>query len=152
MYDPSALENTLAELGLVNQPAANEDSPVVTAMGSVSYRRVSEDDLEDMEPELFTFSQLTTEAKQPRFKRGDKIWVPDYDEQGEILDYVEAFVVGLEIYPDEVMYMLGFFDPSDNMIDTNFESVTDDEAFAERPDLEQARKRAQGKPKLSVVS
>lgn len=151
MYEVADNRTSAQALGLSVAPASNEDSPVHTALGSVSYRRVSEEDIEDMEPELFTFSQLTTEAKQPRFKRGDKIWVPDYGDNGEIEDYIEAFVVGLEIYPDEVMYMIGFFDPSDNMIDTNFESVTDDEAFAERPDLEQVRKRAQGKPKLSVV-
>lgn len=151
MYDPTALETTLSDLGFAFAPATNEDNPVFTAMGSVSYSRASEDDMEDMEPELFTFAQLTTEAKQPRFQRGDKIWVPDYNAEGEIEDYLEVFVVGLEIYPDTVMYMIGFFSSDDNMIDTNFESVDDDEAYAERPDLDIARKRAQGKPKLKVV-
>ncbi len=143
--------NTLAELQIQSQEAGNEDNPVFTAMGSVSYRQVSEDDVDEPEPELFTYAQITTEAKQPRFKMGDKVWVPEWDDDGVPVDFFEVFVVGLEIYPDSIHYMIGFFDPTDGMIDTNFESVDDEDAYAEKPDLTIAQKRAQGKPKLSVV-
>lgn len=151
MHQNAAKLGTLAELGLTHQLPANENNPAFTAMASISHHRVSEDDIEDLEPELLTFDQITKDAKAPQFKLGDAVWVPEWDDDGVPVDHYEVFIVGMEVYHDKTYYMIGFFDPSDGMIDTNFETVDDEDVFAEKPILEQAQKRAQGKPKLSVV-
>lgn len=89
---------------------------------------------EDAEPEFFSMRELTTEVVQPRFKIGDPCWVADYDENtGEPIGYLPAVVTGLEWLPDEVYYMIGFHDEEDEMINTNFETVGDDEIFVEMP-------------------
>lgn len=101
-------------------------------------RMVSEEDM-DMEDsegefEVFNMIDLTTRAVEPRFKRGDRAWTCSYDERGFIDGYLPVIIVGLELYPDEVMYMWGTYDEFEGTIHTNFEAASDEEMWAEMPE------------------
>lgn len=110
---------------------------------------------EEMEPEFFTLVQLTQEVPKPRFKIGDPCWVCDWGDDGKVEGYVAGTVTGIEWYPDEIFYMIGFLDEVDGLVTTNFESVGDDEIFHEMPHevIQPGEKEAKAKKRshLSVV-
>lgn len=86
------------------------------------------------ELEVFNMLDLTTRAMKPRFQRGDRAWVCTYDDKGFVEGYMPVIVVGLEIYPDEVMYMWGTYDEDEGTVATCFETCSDDEIWEEMPD------------------
>lgn len=106
------------------------------------------DDFDD-ELESFSMLDLTTRALKPRFNLGDPAWVVAHDETEEAWDYIPVTIVGMELYPDEVVYMIGYYDQETGMVETNFETAMDDELFIERPSGPVPIKR--GKPTLTVV-
>jgi len=124
----------------------NEDRKEILARAEAIITEIDD----NMEPEIFSMKQLTQDVIKPRFKIGDPCWVADWDEvTGEVIGYVPATVVGLEWMPDEVHYMIGFHDDYDNTVSTNFETVQDDEIFAELPD--DSKPKPKGKPVLRIV-
>lgn len=107
---------------------------------------------EDDEPEIFGMKALTHDVVKPRFKIGDACWIADFDEDnGEIIGYVPATVVGLECYPDSVHYMIGFYDEFDGTVTTNFETVDDVDIFEEMPDFEATKVKGKDRSHLKVV-
>lgn len=110
---------------------------------------VSEPDPE-AELEYFSMKMLKHDRVKPRFEIGDLAWVADYDDDDDndaIVGYLPIVVIGLEIYPDKVHYMIGF-EEDDCMISTLFENVDDDEIFAERPQTLQPHRQ---RPVLTIV-
>lgn len=117
--------------------------------GSNGVPDMSAADLSDLDVpmEQFNMVDLTQRCVKPRFKIGDPAWVADWDGD-EPVGFLPVIVTGLELYPDEVVYLIGFFDEETCMVDTNFGGVTDDEIFVDIPDKNTPRR---GKPQLSVV-
>ncbi|QVD49261.1 hypothetical protein LUCX_191 [Xanthomonas phage vB_XciM_LucasX] len=109
---------------------------------------------EDDEPEIFTLMQLRHCAK-PRFAIGDPAWIADYgdvevkpgDPEPPVVGYVPVTIVGMELYPDEILYMFGEYDQEDGEVLTNFETLPDEAFFVEPPDIKPVRPR----PQLSIV-
>ncbi len=141
----------------VRSLAAHKEDKVVVATARI--KMASEDDIdvefpgEGEEPhEVFNMLDLTTRAAQPRFQRGDRAWTCTYGENG-IDGYLPVIVVGLEIYPDEILYMWGFYDEAEGTVSTNFETCCDDEIWEEMPDTlnPPTRKEIKEKRHLSVV-
>jgi hypothetical protein len=131
---------------------SSEEKGDILAQANVLLGRLDE----EMEPEFFTLVQLTQEAVKPRFKIGDPCWVCDWHEDtGDVIGYVPGTVTGLECYPDEVYYMIGFLDEVDGLVTTNFETVSDEDIFHEMPDeiIQPGEKEAKAKKRshLSVV-
>lgn len=112
---------------------------------------IPEFSMDDMDDEIETFSMLdlTVRALKPRFKLGDPAWVVAHDEEDSTWEYVPVTIVGMELYPDEVVYMIGYYDEETGNVETNFETAMDEELFVERPSGPMPVKR--GKPTLSVV-
>lgn len=103
---------------------------------------------DEVEPEFFTMMELTQKVIKPRFKIGDPCWVADWGEDGEVVGYVPATLVGLEMYPDEIWYMVGFHDEVDGVVATTFEAVEDDEIFESMPD---SKPTVSQRPVLTLV-
>ncbi len=143
----------------VRSLAAHKETKEVFASARVAAATEADIDPEFPEEpvEVFNMLDLTTRAAQPRFKRGDRAWTADYDEDGSgnIVGYVPVIVTGMIIYPDEVMYFIGFYDEVEGTVSTNFHDVCDDEIWEEMPDtltpVKSVKKPKRDSSHLSVV-
>lgn len=105
----------------------------------------------EMEPmEYFSLHDLKHKRMVPRFQIGDPAWIADWDNDIPV-GFLPVTITGMEIYPDEILYFVGFFDEDTGQVETNFEMCTDDEIFAEIPEDGQLPLKRKNKPQLSVV-
>jgi hypothetical protein len=109
------------------------------------------DDELEPECETFTLLELTQKAIMPEFKRGDAVWTTTFDDAGEVDGYMPVTIIGLEIYPDEILYMIGHYDEVDGTVITNFERVEACDIFKEMPDSLDPSIKTKQRPTLRLV-
>lgn len=111
-------------------------------------------DPDDDEPEFFTFQELK-ECEKPSFAIGDAAFLEDFGDaefdplgpKPPVVGYIPVVIVGMELYPDEIMYMFGFYEAEDDEILTNFETLPAEAFFKEIPEEKPKPQR----PRLSIV-
>ncbi len=132
-------------------PAPEGDDPVDFTF--IPEGAQAKEPLEDLEGEeipdleVFNMLDLTTRCAKPRFKIGDPAWVADWEDDNPV-GFLPVIVTGMEWYPDDIIYFIGFYDETDGTVETNFETVMDDEIFAEIPDANTPRRQ---RPQLTLV-
>ena len=133
----------------------NAEKDLQSVIGSITTytadASVCEIDDDNTEYETFTMTELTQKAPVPEFKRGDAVWTIAFDESGLVEGYIPVIIVGLEIYPDEIFYMIGHYDEIDGTITTNYESVEAEDVFKEIPDTLDPYNKDKQRPKLRIV-
>jgi hypothetical protein len=113
--------------------------------------QIDDDDEVNIEYETYTMAELTLKALIPVYKRGDAAWTAAFNEQGLVEGYIPVIIVGLEIYPDEILYMVGHYDEIDDTVTTCFECVEAEDLFREMPASLDPYTKEKKCPKLFIV-
>lgn len=114
-------------------------------------KSIADEVVSECEQEIFTLSDLTRNAVKPEFQRGDPVWTPSFADDGSVEGYIPATIVGIELYPDEIFYMIGFYDEMTGEVTTTFESVDACDVFKEMPQTLDPYTKPRSGPQLHIV-